>query len=131
MASYTDLFKSIDSVFASEIWLSTGVKAFPMNYYPKVVPKEFVRYEVLPAGNPTDEYGSANYKSGLIIVQIYCQSSTGPSRVFEIADILKSLMERQTIVSTQVSDGSLELYGVDKDDISLFRADYSLQFNSF
>jgi hypothetical protein len=131
MATYRDLLASIDAIFASSDWTSNSISAYPANYWPATNPDEFVIYEILPSSVALQEYQKANYKSGLIILQIYTRTNQGMLRTTEIADILNNLFEREITSDTQLYDGVLSVKGIDKDDTSLFRADYSLQFNSF
>jgi|SaaInlStandDraft_1057018.scaffolds.fasta_scaffold09275_6 hypothetical protein len=131
MANYTSLLSSIDKVFASSSWKNFGVKSYPANFWPATNPDEFVIYEIIPSSPPVEEYSKPTYKRGMIIIQIYTRSNKGSLRTYEIADKLADLLENQYSVDTQLSDGTLNVRGIDKDDTSLFRADYSLQFNSF
>jgi hypothetical protein len=95
------------------------------------VPDEFVIYEIIPASLPVPEYSKPTYKKGMIIIQIYTRSNKGLARCYEIADKLSTLFDSNYSNSTQLHDGTLNVRGIDKDDTSLFRADYSLEFNSF
>jgi len=131
MATYRSLLSSIDAAFNSDEWKSHGFPAFPANYWPHTMPDEFVIYEVVPSSPPIAEYQKPKYKGGLIIVQIYTRSNKGPFKVMEVADVLSDLLENKLQHATQLQDGVLSVKGIDKDDTSLFRADYSLQFNSF
>jgi len=131
MASYTELLSSIDAVFASGSWTSLGVASFPANFWPHTVPDEFVIYEIIPASLPVPEYSKPTYKKGMIIIQIYTRSNKGLARCYEIADKLSTLFDSNYSNSTQLHDGILNIRGIDKADTSLFRADYSLEFNSF
>jgi len=131
MANYTELLSSVDAVFASNDWKSFGLTAFPANFWPQTTPDEFIIYEIIPASPPVPEYSKPTYKKGIIIIQIYTRSNKGLSRCYEIADKLATLFDSNNSNSTQLSDGTLNVRGIDKDDTSLFRADYSLQFNSF
>jgi hypothetical protein len=67
----------------------------------------------------------------LIILQIYTSANKGPKRLYELASVIEEQFEKRSIGSTQVLGGTLSIVGIDKDDTSLFRADYSLKFNSF
>jgi len=131
MATYSKLLESIDSVFSSSEWRGLVVPAFPANFFPHDTPDEFVVYEIIPSGDPTQEFADAGYLAGLIIIQIYTQANMGPKRVYEVADELAALFRNKQLMSTQTQEGSLSFQGLDKDDTSLFRADYSLKFNSF
>jgi hypothetical protein len=131
MATYRALLTSIDAVFASTEWTNLGINAYPANYWPQTNPDEFVIYEIIPSSIAVQEYSKANYKAGLIILQIYTRANQGLLRTTEIADELNVLFEKEFTNDTQLYDGVLSVKGIDKDDTSLFRADYSLQFNSF
>ena len=131
MATYTELLGSNDSVFSSSEWKGLVVPAFPANFFPHDTPDEFVVYEIIPSGSPTQEFADAGYLAGLIVIQVYTQANMGPKRMYELADNLADLFRKKQLMSTQTQDGELTIIGLDKDDTSLFRADYSLKFNSF
>jgi hypothetical protein len=131
MATYRQLLTSVDKIFASSDWQGQGISAYPANYWPQTNPDEFVIYEIIPSSIALQEYQKPQYKGGLIILQIYTRANQGLARTTEIADILNDLFERNMTDNTQLYDGVLSVKGIDKDDTSLFRADYSLQFNSF
>jgi hypothetical protein len=131
MATYRALLTSIDAIFASTEWTNLGINAYPANYWPATNPDEFVIYEIVPSSIAVQEYSKSNYKAGLIILQIYTRANQGLLRTTEIADELNVLFEKEFTNDTQLYDGVLSVKGIDKDDTSLFRADYSLQFNSF
>jgi hypothetical protein len=131
MATYRALLTSIDAIFASSEWTNLGINAYPANYWPQTNPDEFVIYEIIPSSIAVQEYSKANYKAGLVILQIYTRANQGLLRTTEIADELNTLFEKEFTNDTQLYDGVLSVKGIDKDDTSLFRADYSLQFNSF
>ena len=131
MATYSELLTSFDTVFASNEWALESINTFPANFYPNNLPDEFIKYEVLPAGKGEQEYGEVNYKAGLFIAQIYTQANRGPKRIYELASAIETQFSRSFLGSTQTYDGTLTIVGIDKDDTSLFRADYSLTFNSF
>jgi len=131
MATYSEILSSFDSVFASSEWASQLVPTFPANFYPNNLPDEFIKYEFITEGEGEEEYGDVNYKAGLFIVQIYTQANKGPKRVYELASAVENQLSRNFLNSTQTYGGNLAIVGIDKDDISLFRADYSLKFNSF
>jgi hypothetical protein len=131
MASYSELMSSFDSVFSTTEWTSVGLPAFPANFFPSTYPDEFIRYQVVPSEEGVEEYGRNLYKSGFFIVEIYAQSNKGPKRIYEIASVIEDYFANRSFMKTQVSSGTLQVVGIDKDDTSLFRADYSLKFNSF
>jgi len=131
MATYNEVLSDFDSVFTSDVWVALGLPAFPANYMPSKTPDEFVKYEIIQGGKDTDEYGNGNYKNGLFICQIYVKADVGPRRLAVIADTLDSVLNKKQINQTQTGTSSLATKGADSDDISLFRADYSLTYNSY
>ena len=131
MATYSEVLSTFDGVFLSQDWTNLGIPAFPANFTSGHLPKEFAKYEVIQGGKEIDEFGNANYKNGLFIVQIYVEAEKGPGRMAAVADVLDQLLNRKTINKTQLGSSNLDTKGADKDDTTLFRADYSLKYNSF
>lgn len=132
MAKYENALKSIESVFAADAWTSTGIEAFPANFKPTSFNEEFVKVEVLP-GTPNTNYSQVGV-GGLVIVQIYTKANTGPKRVMEIADFLDRILQTKKLNShdlTVTSESTLNFLGIDQDDNSLYRADYSVRFNHY
>jgi len=131
MSTYNEVMSDFDSIFTTETWKSLGTPAFPANFMPIKTPDEFVKYEIISGGESVPEHGTANYKNGLFICQIYVKADAGPRRMAVIADILDSVIRRKQINSTQTGASTLSIKGADSDDTSLFRADYSLNYNSY
>lgn len=131
MATYTEVLNAFDSVFLAQDWTDLGIPAFPANFSEGHLPREFVRYEVIQGGKENGEFGNANYKNGLFIVSIYVEAERGPSRIAAVADVLDQLLNRKQINATQLGSSNLDTKGADKNDTTLFRADYSLSYNSF
>ena len=128
MATYKELLTSFDLSLSSS---NLSLPKYPANFFPDPTPDEFLIYEIIPSKKGEKEYGDTNYKAGMFIAQIYVQANQGPLRVYEVADELEELIVRKVFSSTQTYDPVLFMVGVDRDDKSLFRADFSLQFNSF
>ena len=131
MATYTEVFDSFDSIFLDQGWTDLGIPAFPANFTTGKLPKEFLRYQIIDGGKEVDEFGDPNYKNGLFIAEIYVEAEKGPRRMAAVADVLDQLLNRQQIGKTQLGSSNLDTKGADKDDTTLYRADYSLAYNSF
>lgn len=127
MAKYSDIQKDIEGVFAGSNWTGNNVSAYPANFVGGNFGDEFVKLEIIPS-RPLPNYGKAGNR-GQVIVQIYTQAGKGPSRTYEIADLLDSELQNKTFTNgTQTGTSSLSILGIDNDDKSLFRGDYQISF---
>ena len=131
MATYHEVLTDFDSVFTTDAWKALGLPAFPANYMPSKTPDEFVKYEIIDGGKASKEFGEVNYKNGLFICEIYVKSDAGPRRMAVVADTLDGVLQRKQLNKTQTGSSNLRTMGADSNDISLYRADYSLTYNSY
>jgi len=132
MATYSELFESFDSVFWSNEWKDVDIPAMPANFTPDTLPSEFVKFEIITTEAKVPEYGDENYRSGIFICQVYTQANQGPNRLNEVVDLLDSIFKKKLLEGgTQTSKSAIDIKGKDSNDPSLFRADYSLTFNSY
>ena len=136
MSKYTETLNVVERLFGESVWTQHSITAYPSNYpADSSVNTEFVRIEIVP-GSPFTNYGKTGLK-GQIIIQIYTPSDNGVKRLYEIADILDSILERKEledeterkVLTTGTSAMSQE--GVDQDDQYLFRADYVVSFTKY
>ena len=130
MATITQLLTSVESLFTTTEWTSHNIKAFPANYQGELNADEWIRVSVLPFSSElifnTDV--SAN---GQIVCQIFVPSGTGMKRAYEIADILKNLLDRKVISGyLQTTNSFITTVGVDVKDSSLFNVNYTVNFIS-
>ena len=130
MATITQLLTSVESLFTTTKWTSHNIKAFPANYQGELNADEWVRVSVLPFSSELifNNDVSAN---GQIVCQIFVPSGAGMKRAYEIADILKNLLDRKVISGyLQTTNSFITTVGVDVKDSSLFNVNYTVNFIS-
>jgi hypothetical protein len=127
MGKYLNLEQDVFSIFGSPEWLAEDIRTYPSNFVATKIEDEFLRVSILPSG------GGVNLRSvsGMMIVEIYIPSGRGTKRLNEIADTLDSYLEGNTKNRVQMSSSALSIIGEDKDNPSLFRANYSIPFNYY
>ena len=95
MATISQLLTAVEGLFASSAWTSNNVKAFPANYQGEIDSDEWIRVSVLPFSS------ELAYKdviaNGQIVCQIFVPAGAGMKRAYEIADMLKTLLDRDFI----------------------------------
>ena len=130
MATITQLLTSVESLFTTTEWTSHNIKAFPANYQGELNADEWVRVSLLPFSSELifNNDVSAN---GQIVCQIFVPSGAGMKRAYEIADILKNLLDRKVISGyLQTTNSFITTVGVDVKDSSLFNVNYTVNFIS-
>lgn len=130
MSKYTTILNDVESQFASSVWTSLNISAFPSNYMVPATESEFVKLEILPLT------GDGGYNrdgiKGQIIIQVYVKANQGTKRLMEIADSLDTLLQCKHLgTGTQTQESSLSVQGIDRDNPELFRGDYLVDFNYF
>jgi hypothetical protein len=132
MGKYASLEKDVFSVFAGASWKSRKINTYPSNYMAQDAGSDFIKVSVLPSGD------GINLKSvsGVVLVDIYVQSGTGPARGHVLADELDSYLtgksfSNQTGSTTQFFKSSLSQLGLDPDNQSLYRFQYTIPFSHF
>ena len=134
MSSYTSLIAEFEGVFADTAWISQDVPpAFPTNFsLTEDRPSEYIVLECLPSQPLMNQYGGSSQVAGLFIVQIYTPINVGSRRVYEVADMLDAVLNKQMVnYNIQTESSSLDPKGSDSSNPSLYRADYSVRFNSY
>ena len=131
MTLYEKINRSILAIFGGIEWTSNGVKTVPENFVLNDdTVSEFVRLHVIVSG-----YGpNIVSKSGMLMVDIFTSAGIGPSRSFEIAGFLDTVLANKSFssdgVTTQFRQSSAALVGRDSDNSALNRAQYSIPFVS-
>jgi hypothetical protein len=132
MGKFTDLQDSIFSVFGSQEWAATNIKAVPSNFIPRNVDSEYIRLNILP-----NTFGiNTKSVSGIMIIDIFTSAGNGPNRANLIADTLDDFFVCKVSniregVSLQTMQSSLDFVGIDSSNTTLFRAKYTIPFNFF
>ena len=130
MATITQLLTSVENLFTTTEWTSHNIKAFPANYQGELNADEWIRVSVLPFSSELifNNDVSAN---GQIVCQIFVPSGAGMKRAYEIADILKGLLDRKVISGyLQTTNSFITTVGIDVKDSSLFNVNYTVNFIS-
>ena len=130
MATITQLLTSVESLFTTTKWTSHNIKAFPANYQGELNADEWVRVSVLPFSSEL-VFNTDVSANGQIVCQIFVPSGNGMKRAYEIADILKNLLDRKVISGyLQTTNSFITTVGVDTKDSSLFNVNYTVNFIS-
>jgi|SRR5210317_149033 hypothetical protein len=129
MATISQLLTAVEGLFASSAWTSNNVKAFPANYQGEINADEWIRVSVLPFSS------ELAYKdviaNGQIVCQIFVPAGAGMKRAYEIADMLKTLLDQEVISGyLQTTNSFITNIGIDTKDSGLFNVNYTVNFRS-
>lgn len=132
MGKYEAAEKSIFSVFNSSIWKAENIKTYPSNFVIVNPGTEFIRINIIPSGKGINLISL----SGVIIVDIFTSAGNGPRRTSTIADKLDQYLVGKSLTTDdgnclQLKNSSLAAVGVDSDNASLYRSNYTIPFNLF
>jgi hypothetical protein len=129
MATISELLTAVEGLFASSSWTSNNVKAYPANYQGKIDSNEWVRVNVLPFSS--ELMFSELTANGQIVCNIFVPSGQGMKRAYEIADMLKTLLDRNSISGyLQTTNSFITNIGVDPKNAGLYSVDYTVNFRS-
>ena len=129
MATISNILTAVEGLFASTDWTSNNVKAYPANYQGNIDSNEWVRVNVLPFSS--ELAFSELSANGQIVCQIFVPSGQGLKRAYEIADMLKSLLDRNSISGyLQTTNSFITNIGVDPKNSGLYNVDYTVNFRS-
>ena len=130
MATITQLLTSVENLFTTTEWTSHNIKAFPANYQGTISADEWVRVSVLPFSSEL-VFNTETKVNGQIVCQVFVPSGAGMKRAYEIADVLKNLLDRKVISGyLQTTNSFITTIGVDAKDSSLFNVNYTVNFIS-
>jgi hypothetical protein len=129
MATISQLLTAVEGLFASSAWTSNNVKAFPANYQGEIDSDEWIRVSVLPFSS------ELAYKdviaNGQIVCQIFVPAGAGMKRAYEIADMLKTLLDQEVISGyLQTTNSFITNIGIDTKDSGLYNVNYTVNFRS-
>jgi len=129
MATISQLLTAVEGLFASTAWTSNNIKAFPANYQGEIDADEWVRVSVLPFSS---ELAFKDViANGQIVCQIFVPSGQGMKRAYQIADILKTLLDQEVISGyLQTTNSFITNIGIDTKDSGLFNVNYTVNFRS-
>lgn len=129
MATISQLLTAVEGLFASTAWTSNNIKAFPANYQGEIDADEWIRVSVLPFSS---ELAFKDViANGQIVCQIFVPSGQGMKRAYQIADILKTLLDQEVISGyLQTTNSFITNIGIDTKDSGLFNVNYTVNFRS-
>jgi hypothetical protein len=129
MATISQLLTAVEGLFASTAWTSNNIKAFPANYQGEIDADEWIRVSVLPFSS---ELAFKDViANGQIVCQIFVPSGQGMKRAYQIADILKTLLDQEVISGyLQTTNSFITNIGIDTKDSGLFNVNYTVNFKS-
>lgn len=129
MATISQMLTAVEGLFASTAWTSNNIKAFPANYQGEINSDEWIRVSVLPFSSEL-AYQDV-IANGQIVCQIFVPAGAGMKRAYEIADLLKTLLDQEVISGyLQTTNSFITNIGIDPKDAGLYNIDYTVNFRS-
>tara|TARA_R110002167_G_scaffold144950_1_gene335758 strand:+ start:1112 stop:1507 length:396 start_codon:yes stop_codon:yes gene_type:complete len=129
MATISQMLTAVEGLFASTAWTSNNIKAFPANYQGEIDADEWVRVSVLPFSSEL-AYQDV-IANGQIVCQIFVPAGAGMKRAYQIADLLKTLLDQEVISGyLQTTNSFITNIGIDPKDAGLYNIDYTVNFRS-
>lgn len=129
---FGDIVTDIYGVLASSAWLATGIKAFPRNFQGTITAAPYVLVSILPGATEHLNLQYGKEICGLLILSVFLKTDKGDKELFQIGDKLNAIFERKQLPNgTQMGIGSLKPIGIDNDNSTLYRGDYSITFNLY
>ena len=129
MATISQLLTAVEGLFASTAWTTNNIKAFPANYQGEIDADEWVRVSVLPFSS---ELAFKDViANGQIVCQIFVPAGAGMKRAYQIADMLKVLLDQEVISGyLQTTNSFITNIRIDTKDSGLFNVNYTVNFRS-
>jgi hypothetical protein len=129
MATISQMLTAVEGLFASSAWTSNNIKAFPANYQGEINAEEWIRVSVLPFSSEL-AYQDV-IANGQIVCQIFVPAGAGMKRAYQIADLLKTLLDQEVISGyLQTTNSFITNIGIDPKDAGLYNIDYTVNFRS-
>ena len=129
MATISQMLTAVEGLFASTAWTSNNIKAFPANYQGEINAEEWIRVSVLPFSS---ELAFKDViANGQIVCNIFVPAGAGMKRAYQIADLLKTLLDQEVISGyLQTTNSFITNIGIDPKDAGLYNVDYTVNFKS-
>ena len=129
MSTISNILTAVEGLFASSAWTSNNIKAFPANYQGEIDSDEWIRVSVLPFSSEL-AYQDV-IANGQIVCQIFVAAGSGMKRAYQIADLLKTLLDQEVISGyLQTTNSFITNIGIDPKDAGLYNVDYTVNFRS-
>ena len=129
MSTISNILTAVEGLFASSAWTTNNKKAFPANYQGEINADEWIRLSVLPFSS---ELAFKDViANGQIVCQIFVPAGSGMKRAYQIADLLKALLDQEVISGyLQTTNSFITNIGIDPKDSGLYNVDYTVNFKS-
>jgi|TARA_R110000796_G_scaffold16010_2_gene50398 hypothetical protein len=129
MSTISNILTAVEGLFASSAWTTNNIKAFPANYQGEIDADEWIRLSVLPFSS---ELAFKDViANGQIVCQIFVPAGSGMKRAYQIADLLKALLDQEVISGyLQTTNSFITNIGIDPKDSGLYNVDYTVNFKS-
>jgi hypothetical protein len=129
MSTISNILTAVEGLFASTAWTNNNIKAFPANYQGEIDADEWIRLSVLPFSS---ELAFKDViANGQIVCQIFVPAGSGMKRAYQIADLLKALLDQEVISGyLQTTNSFITNIGIDPKDSGLYNVDYTVNFKS-
>jgi len=129
MSTISNILTAVEGLFASSAWTTNNIKAFPANYQGEIDADEWIRLSVLPFSS---ELAFKDViANGQIVCQIFVPAGSGMKRAYQIADLLKALLDQEVISGyLQTTNSFITNIGIDPKDAGLYNVDYTVNFKS-
>ena len=122
-----DVQTDLEGVFLSPAWADHNIVVVPDDF-PLV--GEGVKFKI--DGSSRSYYYGGYGITGKLYLSIYTKAGRGQTGANEIIDILNTLFQGRTFDSgTQTGPSTSISLGIDRDNRSLMRTDYSVPFTKF
>ena len=129
MSTISNILTAVEGLFASSAWTSNNIKAFPANYQGEIDADEWIRVSVLPFSSEL-AYQDV-IANGQIVCNIFVPAGAGMKRAYQIADLLKTLLDQEVISGyLQTTNSFITNIGIDPKDAGLYNVDYTVNFKS-
>jgi len=123
--------EDIYSVFASNAWQTLGYTVYPRSFQ-GLVAAPYILLSILPGTKDPISTDRKKKLNGLMILTIFTDTMTGDKQLFQIAEVLNTFFEdKQFPNGTKFGFSGLKPIGTEQDNTSLYRGDYSIQFNLY
>lgn len=133
MGKYSTLYELIYAVFNTAQWAAASIPTYPVNFTPPSGLDTYIRVDVVASGGNTAAFPRS--VSGVLIIDIFAPAGKGNKTGTDIADTLDTYLAGKTMKvptgSIQTRESALVHSGIDKDNLSLSRYEYSIPFNYY
>lgn len=126
---HSKIIGDVYGLLATPEWAATAIKAYPRNYQGQITARPYALVTVLPSKKKQSTSAVGARIDGLIILSVFVDTTKGDAQLFAIGDTLSTIFEKRTLANGTTTDmGSMKPIGIDPDNSSLYRGDYSVPF---